>query len=37
MDTMFDGGMEANDVIVTVRFVRVDNGFGTGKLMHMRF
>lgn len=34
---MFYGGMHTEDVIVTVRFVGVDNCFGTGKLMHMGF
>jgi hypothetical protein len=37
MDAMFDGGVRANDVIVTVRFIRVDNGFRLSELMDMIF
>ena len=37
MNAMFNRCMRADDVIVTVRFVGVDNGFGVSELMHMGF
>lgn len=37
MNAMFNRGMHTDDVIVTVRLVGVDDGFGTGELMHMGF
>jgi len=37
MNAMFNSCMHADDVMVTIRFVGVDNGFGTGELMHMGF
>ena len=37
MDALFDGGVTANDVSVTVRFIRVDNGLDMSELMDMIF
>jgi hypothetical protein len=37
MNAMFNCGMHTDNVIVTVRFFGVDDGFSTGKLMHMGF
>jgi hypothetical protein len=37
MNPMFNGGMRTNDVIVTVGFIGVDNGFGVSELMDMIF
>ena len=34
---MFHRGVHADDVIITVRFVGVDNGFGVSELMHLGF
>lgn len=37
MNAMFDRGMRANDVIVTIRFIGVDDGLGVREPLDMSF